>query len=242
MKKGNMYQLSVRQWNPFVGCLHGCVYCKPSFQAALKRWAKKNCELCYEFKPHIHPERLTKLNLPLPKTDYMQFIFTCSHGDVAFCHTTFLQAIIKRIEQESDRTFLIQSKDPATFSRVKFPSNVILGTTIETNKRWLYCQGDTTLFNHISNAPHPSKRFEDFKKINHKLKMVTVEPILDFEIDYMVEWITALDPVMVWMGYDSKNCKLPEPSLREFRELHWRLSELGFFVILKTVRKAWWEK
>jgi len=50
-----------KTWNPFVGCLHGCVYCVPSFQAQVKRWGKKNCSLCYDYLPHPHPERLGKI-------------------------------------------------------------------------------------------------------------------------------------------------------------------------------------
>ena len=229
--KSNMYQLSKRQWNPFVGCEYGCSYCKPSFQAQLKRWAKGKCELCYNYKPHVHPERLDQ---GLPITDYMQFIFTCANGDVAFCPTYFLEAIIQRIEKEPNKTFLIQSKNPATFSRVKFPRNVILGTTIETNR------DDITT--KISKAPLPSARVEAFEKIEHNLKMLTFEPIMIFDLDEMLEIAKRINPAMIWMGYDSKNCKLQEPALFRFKRLHSLLSCMGFVVILKTVREAWWEK
>jgi hypothetical protein len=30
-KKERMYK-ETKTWNPFVGCYHDCVYCKPSFQ------------------------------------------------------------------------------------------------------------------------------------------------------------------------------------------------------------------
>jgi len=229
--RSNMYKLSVKQWSPFVGCNHGCSYCVPSFQAQLKRWAKGHCELCYNYKPHIHPQRL---NQPLPRTGYMQFIFTCANGDVAFCPTHFLEAIIQRIEQEPNKIFLIQSKDPATFSRVEFPRNVILGTTIETNR--------DDIVKKISKAPLPSVRVEAFEKIEHKLKMLTFEPIMLFDLGKMLEIARRINPAMIWMGYDSKNCKLEEPALCKFKELHWELSCMGFVVILKTVREAWWEK
>jgi len=74
------------------------------------------------------------LTQPLPKTGYMQFIFTCSNGDISFCDTPYLKRIIERIRTEPDKTFLIQSKDPETFGRVIWPNNVILGTTIESKK------------------------------------------------------------------------------------------------------------
>jgi len=226
-----MYKLSVKQWNAHVGCLHNCIYCEASFQAQLKRWAKQNCSDCYTFKPHGHPERL---NQSLPKTGYMQFIFTIANGDVAFCPTLYLLGIIKRIEAEPDKWFLIQSKNPATFNRVKFPNNVILGSTIETNRDDLY-EG-------ISNAPLPSQRYKDFLKVQHPFKMVTIEPAIDFDVDVIVDWVRNIGPCMVWLGYDSKRNYLPEPELRKVKLFHWKLSKLGYIVILKTIRKSWWEK
>jgi len=72
-KKTNMYSKSKKQWNPFVGCRYGCLYCEKSFQAQLKRRGKKNDEECYYFIPHEHKERLKR---SLPKTKYGEFIFT----------------------------------------------------------------------------------------------------------------------------------------------------------------------
>jgi protein gp37 len=149
-KKTNMYNLSVKQWNPFVGCEHECVYCKNSFQRQLKRWAKGQgkCDKCASFEPHYDKHR-PRLEQKLPKTKHMQFIFTCSSGDIAFCSTEYLKEIITRIQSEPNKTFLIQSKDPGTFNRIIFPKNVILGTTLETNRDKL-CEG-------ISKAPKPSQ-------------------------------------------------------------------------------------
>jgi hypothetical protein len=233
-KKNNMYKLSVKQWNPFVGCEHDCIYCKSSFQRQLKRWAKGqgDCPKCANFEPHYrHSPRLEQ---KLPKTKYMQFIFTCSSGDIAFCSTEYLEKIIARIQCEPDKTFLIQSKDPCTFNRVIFPKNVILGTTLETNKDEL-CEG-------ISKAPKPSQRYKDFAKVNHPLKMVTIEPVIDFDLNTMIDWIENINPCMVWLGYDSGKNKLPEPELEKVKSLHWQLAKKGFVVILKTIRKAWHEK
>ena len=86
-KKNNMYKLSVSQWSPFAGCKHDCIYCKSSFQRQLKRWAKKKCPSCYEFVPHAHHERLDQ---SLPNTGHMQFIFTCSSGDMRYLGTPYL--------------------------------------------------------------------------------------------------------------------------------------------------------
>jgi len=246
-----MYKLSVKQWNPFVGCLNQCTYCGSSFQAQLKRWAKQHCEKCYQFKPHLHPERLEQ---PLPRTGFMQFIFTCSNGDIAYCPTHYLEAIIKRIKREPDKTFLIQSKNPKTFNRVKFPRNVILGTTIETNNGSFMHMAHhysspaefskVSRYELISKAPHPVQRIIDLKVLVHPLKMLTYEPVLSFNLEPMLEYVETINPCMIWLGYDSKPKvnKLPEPPLWKFNALHWELSKRGYIVVLKTIRKAWWEK
>lgn len=224
-KKNNMYKISNVQWNPYSGCNYDCIYCQSSFQKQLKRWAKKNCENCYYFKPHIHTERLTA---NLPQTKYMEFIFTCSNGDIAFCPNDFLHKIVTRIQHEKDKNFLVQSKNPQNFHRVKFPKNVILGITLETNRDVAYKK--------ISKAPLPSKRYEDFMEIKHPMKMVTIEPVMDFDLDIIVKWIKEINPCMVWLGYDSGKDNLPEPPLEKAKELYWELGRSGFTTILKTIR------
>jgi len=228
--KNNMYSKSVKQWNPFAGCRHDCKYCQSSFQAQLKR-RRKDCEKCYHFVPHAHSERL---NRSLPKTRFGQFIFTCSSGDISFCDDSYLKKIVAKIIHEPRKTFLIQSKNPQTFNRVSFPDNVILGITLETNRDDL-CEG-------ISKAPKSSQRYRDFLGVQHPVKMVTIEPVIEFDEEVMIAWIQALDPCMVWLGYDSRKNHLPEPPLGKVRSLHWELGKRGFTVVLKTIRRAWWEE
>ena len=224
-----MYELSVVQWNPFAGCDHDCIYCKSSFQRQLKRWAKKNCPECYEFVPHKHDGRVDQ---SLPNTRFMQFIFTCSSGDIAYCDDiSYLERIIDRIRRERNKTFLIQSKDPKTFNRAVFPKNVILGTTLETNRDEL-CEK-------ISKAPKPSQRYKDFLEVTHDLKMLTIEPVMDFDLNVMVDWVENINPCMVWLGYDSGKNHLPEPELEKVRNMQWELAKRGFVVVLKTIREAW---
>ena len=107
-----------------------------------------------------------------------------------------------------------------------FPDNVILGTTIETNRDEYK----------ISKAPKPSQRYKDFLKIKHRQKMITIEPVIDFDLNILMTWVDNIDPCMVWLGYDSKKNNLTEPSLDKFWALHKKLQDSKYLVILKTVR------
>jgi DNA repair photolyase len=189
---------------------------------------KKHCFDCYSFKPHFHAERLDN---SLPKTNGNDFIFCCDMGDVAFCEPNWMQQILARIEELSDRTFLIQSKNPSIFRNYHFPENVLLGTTIETDREKLY-QG-------ISSAPLPSQRYKAMMKL-HSRKIVTIEPVLDFDLEVMEEWINKIEPETCYVGYDSKKNHLPEPELSKVKALMKKLKETTN-VRPKMIRKAWWQ-
>jgi len=226
MKKSDMYKFSIKQWNPFQGCKYDCVYCDKSFKAQAKR-QKQNCIKCYNYEPHYHPERLEDR---LPISHYMEFIFTCASGDISFCSTEFLNKIVTKMFSRPCTQFLIQSKNPITFNRVKFPKNVIIGTTIETDDDELYSK------HNISKAPLPSQRYKDFLSVEHPSKMITIEPIMPFNRE-LIKWVENINPIMVWIGYESKGNTFPGPSYKQFKELCSQISELHIPVILKTIKK-----
>ena len=62
-------------WNPVVGCTKGCEFCYARRQA--KRF-KQRCQLCYEFVPHLHAERLGEP----AKRKKPSRIFVCSMGEL----------------------------------------------------------------------------------------------------------------------------------------------------------------
>lgn len=209
-----MYTDSVFQWNVFVGCNFDCIYCKKSFQAQMKR-QKHNCAQCAAYYPHFHPERL---DMKLPGTKGDQFIWPCSSGDIAFAKAEWMERILEKVHFHSDKTFLFQSKRPSVFWSYNFPDNVILGTTIETNRIKYYNDK-------ISTAPNPKERIRQFKRIKHWQKSITVEPILCFDVKELTELIREIAPARVYIGYDSKQCGLPEPSLRKTKRLMKNLAE-----------------
>lgn len=224
LKTVGMYSASVQQWNPYAGCDFHCSYCEKSFQRILKR-QKHNCPECYSYEPHSHPSRI---DANLRATGPFEFIFTCSHGDISFCDDAYFGKILARIKNEPDKNFLLQSKSPKkAFERagVKLPRNVLIGTTIETNR--------AELCRKFTNAPPPELRYRQLRDIDHPYKQVTIEPIMAFDLEVIVQWVREINPRLVWLGYDSKNCGLEEPTLEEFITLTWRLAELGVAVIVK---------
>lgn len=227
-----MYEENVKSLNPFVGCLHDCVYCKPSFQAQMKR-QKKRCTLCYDFKPHFHPERLLK---PPPRTEEGEFIFFPSMGDPVFCRPDWFLEMREYAWRYHDRRFLTQTKNPIRlFEPIReMPNNMFKAATIETNLTEFDTPSKYKSYSEISKAPPPPRRVCD-------LDVVTVEPILDFKFNGMVNLIWDIHPEIVYIGYDNHNCRLPEPPLKKTLELIEKLEKFAE-VRRKTIRKAWYEE
>lgn len=218
MARSRMYA-GVETWNIFVGCKHDCTYCRPSFQNPLKRWAKANCRDCYDYRPHFHPERMKKI----PKKANLIFVAAC--GDLAFATADVVETILARIRHVR-RTFLIQTKNPIAFYYVDFPPNVIFGTTLETNRSMAK----------YSRAPPPESRAKALASHKHGRKFITVEPIVDFDLDELVGLIYDVRPERVWVGYENYGVGLPEPPLEKTLELIDRLEDFTL-VGRKTLRE-----
>jgi len=229
LKTGNMYY-GVKPYNPFVGCLNGCIYCKPSFVRQVRRvyyCQGRKCRKCFDFVPHEHPERLL---LPVPTG---KVIWPCAHGDIAFADPSFIRQIIIKTQRYPDKTFYWQSKNPLRFAQYlnDFPkSNTILLTTLETNRDEGYGK--------ISKAPLPSIRYNDFKNLNWDRKVLTIEPILEFDHDIFLSWIKDVNPEAIWIGYNSKpkSVQLPEPPKENTLAFIKAIYNYGYEVRIKTMR------
>jgi len=227
-RKTKMFGFVTETYNPIVGCSHECLYC---WSRRLAKRQKHRCKLCYEFKPHLHEERLGK-KWRKPKT-----IFTVDMGDM-FCSEIpgeWILKVLDTIAMNQHCKFLLLTKNPSRYHEFTeyFPSNVILGTTIETNR------GD--IIEKISKAPKPMSRFLDMKEITWTPKFVAVEPILEFDLPVLIDIITEIEPKLISIGYDNYKHQLPEPPLNKTQQLIEQLQQNGFEIELKTIRKAWWE-
>lgn len=208
-------------WNVVTGCQHGCTYCWARILAEGKlantrKWKNRK----FDF-PMIHEWEFKRKF----KSDTM--VFVSDMGDLfgSWVPLEWIFSVIDYIKGFPKTTFLLLTKNPKRFNEVKIPSNCICGVTIESDIDW-----------GVTKAPHPRKRLEDFAMLNHSKKMVSIEPIMQFNLVYFVEAIRRIKPSFVYVGYDNYQNNLVEPSLAETEELIRRLSEFTD-VKRKTIRE-----
>ena len=185
-------------WNVFVGCLHECVYCN----------ARKAAETRFRHIPRYRDGFTPKLveKELCRKFRSGQFIFVAYMGDIAFATREQFLRILARIREFPETYFLIQSKNPKQLYDwrvdwgITLPPNVYLGTTIETNRRW----GPTK-------APPPYERFVYLTGYPHNFKFLSIEPIMDFDLEELTRWVKLLQPDIIEVGADNYHNNLPEP-------------------------------
>ena len=189
---GNMYPWVTHTWNPIAGrCQHDCQYCymKKSFLGKLEKYKGE-----------------VRLSTTALETDLgsNNIIFVGSATDIfgEWVPSNLIEEVLDYCRNFSN-TYLFQSKNPRRF--VEFlellPKNSIIGTTIETNRNY-----------NISKAPPPAQRYQDFLTIKYPRKMVSIEPIMDFDLEELLTWIKKINPIFVSIGADSKNNELIEPN------------------------------
>lgn len=205
---GEMYPWADYTWNPLGGkCPHDCSYCYMKEPPAC--WTEK-----YEGSQELWKrEMTTKLSdLQVNRRESLFFvsediplIFVCSGNDLGAASNGAKGKILEKCNEEPSNFYLIQSKNPIGLKPVeeKFPQNTIIGTTLETNR--------DELCKKISNAPVPSERASSINKFDRFYKMVSIEPIMDFDVAPFTDLIEQVCPDFVSIGADSKGHKLPEP-------------------------------
>lgn len=124
----------------------------------------------------------------------------------------WIRQILHHCNRYITNDYVLQTKNPErAYSFIDiFPKKFMIGTTIESNR--IYKD---------SFAPEPFKRYEGIKKFRFATmkSFITIEPIMDFDLDILLAWIIDLRPFFVNIGADSKNCDLPEPSPEKVSQL-----------------------
>jgi hypothetical protein len=105
----------------------------------------------------------------------------------------------------------------------------ILVTTLETNRDYGYHE--------ISQAIPPTERFKQFAALDHGRKILTIEPVLAFDLNIFLEMINTINPKKVWLGINSRHrqIQLPEPTEADFEALAAGIVDMGIDLKLKTI-------
>lgn len=210
LSKGNMYGFVTHTWNPIKGkCSHDCIYC------FMKRWGQQS--------PIRLDQKELKTNLGKDK-----FIFIGSGTDMwaRDVPEEWIASVLDRCREFPGNKYLFQSKNPGRFKSFygQFTKDVVFATTIESNRDYPEV---------YRNAPPIIERSLGIK--NHSRKdggkvMITIEPIMKFDLEPFVGTIKEIAPAWVNVGADSKSNGVPEPTkaeiialieeLEKFTEVH----------------------
>lgn len=192
--KGNMYPFLTHTGNPLLGeCPHKCSYC------STKKFHYP--ELKYRYSGKIRRDvKFLESNLGNGK-----YIFIVSQNDL-FANEVPIDIIHDILLQcdQYDNQYFIQSRNTERMMHFQkwFPKKVTTCTTIESNLYYPEIMG-------LGSAPPP------WRRIHPLLNMITIEPILKFNLDKFVRLLTTYIPYQINIGADSGNNHLPEPSKEE---------------------------
>jgi DNA repair photolyase len=196
-----MYTFVDWLWNPVKGmCPYACSYCY--VEKTFRRYGTKQSPL------HLDEKEL-RTNLGIGN-----FIFVCSGCDLF--HPDVPTQWIERIVDYAkifDNRYLWHTKNPQRYLnwREYFGKSDVLCVTIETNFHIPEIMG---------NAPPPERRANSVAMLPAEYKrMITVEPIMKFNLKKFSYMILCAQPDQVNIGADSGNNKLPEPSPKEIGNL-----------------------
>ena len=203
-QKGNMYSFITHTWNPIKGkCPHECSYCY------MKRFDVGKLRL---------DEKALKDNLGEGNT-----IFVGSSCDM-FAEKVdkdWIKKVLTKCRNFEGNTYLFQTKNPSRFwkFRCDYPRNYIFGITLETNR-------EDNFHKAISRKARVSWMDEKWMQ----RVMITIEPIMDFDLNIFVDMIKEVNPEWVNIGADSQRHNLQEPSEEKIKEL---IKELKKFTEVK---------
>jgi len=216
-----MFDFITHTWNPIIGKCY------------------MSCKFCYVSGYGTNPGK-RKIVSDAFKVDLgtNKFIFVGSGIDLFAPDITDKQInrIIDYCNMFPKNKYLFHTKNPNRYKYFGFKDNMILGVSLESNRHYE---------NILINAPSPKKRVRGFTSGFQSLfkakttqpkekRLVTIEPILDFDLKELTEMVIKINPMRVYVGADSKGHNLPEPSYDKVILLKNKLKEQGISVHLKA--------
>lgn len=198
--KGNMYAFVTHTSNPIKGlCPHECDYCY-----------MKNI-----FR-HYHGDETLRLDEYELKVNYgkNKFIFLGTSTDM-FADAVPSEWILKvygKCLRYPENKYLLQSKNPGRILEqqlinhplMQLKDRIYFATTIESNRDYP-----------ISKAQCMTERVDAMAQMQAMgfSVMVTIEPIMDFDHEELVEMLKKIKPFQVNIGCNTnKEVKFPEPT------------------------------
>jgi protein gp37 len=156
---------------------------------------------------HLGPIRLVEKELSVNYgTGRRIFAEHCNDLFAAAIPDEFIRRILAHCCRYPENMYLYHSKNPARYADYLdvMPPDHVLGTTAETNRSTAG----------ISLAPAPLDRLAAMSGLAGR-KLVTVEPLLEFDLNPFVAAILQSKPDHVILGADSKFRGLREPTRRD---------------------------
>jgi len=222
--KGNMYIDVTHTHNDIKGkCFHNCSYCY--MDSIRKRYNQK------EREPYLDEKELSK-NLG---SGNIIFIGSSTDMWAKNIPDEWIYKVLDHISKYYGNTYLFQSKNIGRLAEflLLMPRKCRIGTTIETNRRYP-CMGDT---------PSPDFRSYSMCNLGYAKRpdgfelFVTIEPVLDFDLDIFVDLLKNCNADFINVGADSGNNHLPEPEPEKIRELIKELEKFTKVHLKKNLKR-----
>lgn len=216
---GNMYPWVTHTWSVLRGrCPHRCSYCYVNAMALRFPSMRERATgpLCLD-------QSALETKLGAGRTIFVE------HLNDLFADLVdpgIILQVLAVCRMYPGNTYVFQTKNPKHYRDFlgALPANHILGTTIETNRDYSE-----------SIAPRPVHRAEAMRMLPRNATVfVTIEPILDFDLDPFVSLLQSIHPNWVNIGADSKGRGLSEPSPERVKILIARLQSAGIEVRQKS--------
>ena len=199
-QNGNMYDFVTHTSNPIKGlCPHECDYCY--MKSIFRRY---------------HSDETLRLDEKEFKVNYGKdkFIFLGTSTDM-FANavpTEWILQVYNKCLQHQENKYLFQSKNPGRFLEpqlinhplMQLKDKIYFATTIESNRDYP-----------ISKAQCMTERADVMAQLQAMgfSVMVTIEPIMDFDHDSLVEMLRKIKPFQVNIGCNTnREAKLQEPT------------------------------
>lgn len=228
VKKGsNMYQFITHTWNPIRGkCPHDCSYCY------MKRI------------PNVGELRFVEkeMNTNLGEGNKIFVGSSCDMWvkQIIVYDNFWVEDSIAHCRKYLENFYVFQTKRPSSYSLYfsllkslhEESKGVLLGSTIETNKEYIIWKLKNKLKTplKLSNAPSPYFRMLAMSRKSSIPKFISIEPIVDFDLEELVDWMRKISPKFISIGADSGNNNLPEPPAWKVKKL---IEELKKFTEVK---------